>query len=88
MPTLPLHPPPHARIATLIKTLVREHDEVHSDAVWAGIKLVTEHETQRTVEARAKALRQKVVEVEEARWVAKSTIMEPRASLGLLETVR
>lgn len=88
MPTLPLHPPPHTRIAMLIEMLIQEHDEAHSDTVWAGIKLATEHKTKHTMEARAEALRQKVAEVEVARRVAESMIMEPWASLGLLETAR
>lgn len=44
LPVLLPHPPPHARIATLTKTLVKEHDEVHSNAVQLGNKLEAERE--------------------------------------------
>ena len=40
------------------------------------------------MEVRAEVSRQKVTEVEEARWMAERMVMELRGSLGLLEIMR
>ena len=55
-PSLLPHPPPHSQIATLMETLIKEHDGVHNNAVLLGNELVAEQEARRAMETRAEVL--------------------------------
>lgn len=88
LPALLPHPTPHARVATLMKMLVKEHDGAHNNVVRLGNELVAEREARHVAEAWAEVFRQKIAGVENAHRAAEGTVVELRASLGLSKTAR
>lgn len=71
-----------------MKVLIKERDGARSTVARLESDLAAEQEAKCAMEARVEAIRLKAVEIEEAHRTTEGAVMELRASLGRLKTMR